>query len=432
MKKYMKVLAVLLTASMLLCACGSAAVKEETTNETVSQESEEVSEVQDLQAESDQTENDDALLEESISEDTEDAAEDTIEEAAAEFVEDRSEVFALFEKMHTGWNLGNTFDALGAGDSNSAEMAWGNPKTTKEMIDEVVGKGFDIIRIPVTWAEHVGPAPEYTINQAWLDRVQEVVDYAYNQGAYVILDTHHEENFWMSTDTDPTKAAAVEAELVAIWTQVANQFKDYDEKLLFEGMNEPRLVGSENEWNGGTPEERALINEWNQAFIDAVRATGGNNETRVLIICPYGNCANLKAIKELAIPEDNYIAVAIHMYTPYFFTYAQSDPNNDIKGWDGSMKADIVNTLKPAKTTLLNKDVPVIITEYGAMNKGNEEDVKNWLADYLGIMNNNGVKAIWWDNGIYNTAGEKFAIFDRKNCAWFAPGIVDKIMELTY
>lgn len=344
------------------------------------------------------------------------------------FVADRSRAFAIMDDIEAGWNLGNTLDSHGAGNSNAAETYWGNPKTTQEMIDAVVAKGFNLIRVPVTWAEHVGPAPEYTINPDWMNRVKEVVDYVYHAGAYVILDTHHEPDYWMTTD--PAKADAVEEELVAIWKQVAEFFKDYDEKLIFEGMNEPRLKGSAKEWQGGTAEEQALINDWNQAFIDTVRATGGNNETRLLLICPYGTSANLPAIKALTIPEDNDIAVAIHMYDPYYFTYAQNEPQNDWKEWNGSGKTGIVNTVKQLKMRFIDQGIPVIITEYGAVDKGNREEINKWVVDYLSAMEKQGIKTVWWDNGIYNTAGEKFSIFNRKECSWYAESTADQIMSV--
>ena len=195
-------------------------------------------------------------------------------------------------------------------------------------------------------------------------------------------------------------------------------------------MNEPRLKGSAKEWQGGTAEEQALINDWNQAFIDTVRATGGNNETRLLLICPYGTSSDLSAIKALTIPEDNDIAVAIHMYAPYYFTYAQNEPQNDWKEWNGSGKTGIVNTVKQFKMRFIDQGIPVIITEYGAVDKGNREEINKWVVDYLSAMEKQGIKTVWWDNGIYNTAGEKFSIFNRKECSWYAESTADQIMSV--
>lgn len=338
---------------------------------------------------------------------------------------DRSEVFTLLSQINAGWNLGNTLDAHGAGNSLSAETYWGNPRTTKEMIDAVAEQGFRSIRIPVTWAEHVGAAPDYTINEMWMDRVEEVVNYALDNDMFVILNTHHEPDFWLKPL--PENTDKVKEELTAIWSQIAERFKNYDNKLIFEGMNEPRNKGSQNEWNGGTHEERVVINELNAAFVDAVRAVGGENESRVLIICTYGNSPGYNALKELEIPKDNYIAVAVHMYTPYVFTYEAEDGNINV--WDGSAKADIAATLKLIDRYLLQKDVPVLVTEFGAVNKGNTEEVKKWLADYMSVMNAFGVKCYWWDNNLYTSDGENFGIFDRSNLTWYSQELADALIE---
>lgn len=349
------------------------------------------------------------------------------EENKEPFVEDRSAAFELVSKMNVGWNLGNTFDAHGAGNSLNAEWYWGNPKTTQEMIDALAAQGFNTIRIPVTWAEHIGGAPDYTIDEEWMDRVQEVVDYAVNRDMYILLDTHHEPDFWMSPKPESEKA--VIALFSSIWTQIAERFRDYDEKLLFEGMNENRVKGSANEWSGGTPQEREVINHMNQAFVDAVRATGGNNTDRFLVISTYGNNGGYQAITELEIPEDNNLIVAIHAYTPYYFTY---DNNGGYDNWDGSHKSDIVTSAKLWDKELQNKrNIPVIVTEFGAVNKENEEEVLKWVEDYMNAMNKYGIKCVWWDNGNYSASGEKFAIFDRRNLTWYSQKIADKLIEMS-
>lgn len=347
------------------------------------------------------------------------------EEEEMEKETDRTAAFELLSGMTVGWNLGNTFDAFGVGNSTEAETYWGNPRTTKEMIDTVAAQGMNTVRIPVTWAEHLGTTPDYQIDEAWLDRVEEVVDYCLDNDMYVILNTHHETEFWLKPDMQ--ELPQVQEKLTAIWTQIAERFKEYDSHLLFEGMNEPRTKGSAAEWNGGTPEERKAVNELNQTFVDAVRAVGGCNEERCLIICTYGNNPGYTALQELVIPEDNNLAVALHMYTPYVFTY-EAD-NGNITQWDGSKKADIVNTLKQVDKFLLQKDVPVIVTEFGAVNKGNSEEVLKWLADYLDSMNRYGIKCVWWDNGIYSGSGEKFGLLDRRNLTWFDQELVDALVE---
>lgn len=347
------------------------------------------------------------------------------EEPKEPFVSDRSEAFELLSNINIGWNLGNTLDAHGAGASVASETFWGNPKTTQEMFDAVAEQGFQAVRIPVTFAEHVDTINGYAIKEQWMNRVQEVVDYALNAGLYVIVDTHHEPDFWLKPDSDHEEKCL--AELSAIWTQVAERFKDYDEKLIFEGMNEPRMKGSANEWNGGSAGERKVIDKLNQAFVDAVRATGGNNENRLLIICAYGNNAGYNVLKELKIPEDNHIAVAVHMYTPYQFTYDTQD--GGYSAWDGSQKASIINTLKQIDKYLIQKDVPVVVTEFGAVDKENEADIIAWIEDYLGAMNKYNIKCFWWDNNLYHSTGENFGIFDRKNLSWYNKKIADALIS---
>ncbi len=347
------------------------------------------------------------------------------EEQKEPFKADRSEVYELFSHINIGWNLGNTLDATGAGNSLSAETYWGNPKTTQEMFDAVAGQGFRAVRIPVTYAEHMGKAPDYKIDTKWLDRVQEVVDYALNAGLYVLLDTHHEPNYWLKPDRKHEEEAV--AQLGALWSQVAERFRDYDEKLLFEGMNEPRIKGSANEWNGGTESERKVVDHLNQTFVDAVRKTGGNNEKRILILCTYGNCASYGGMRDFKIPEDNYIAVAVHMYTPYQFTY--DTPDGGYSAWDGSRIESITGVLNQIQKNFLNRGLPVIITEFGAVNKQNTKDVIAWIEDYLGAMNQHEIKCFWWDNNIYDKDGEKFGIFDRGNLTWYNQDIADALIE---
>lgn len=341
----------------------------------------------------------------------------------------------VLSQMGVGWNLGNTFDAWGASDPMDNETTWGNPETTKEMIDAVRAQGFNTLRIPVTWSEHLGEAPDYTINSEWLERVAEVVDYAYGEGMFVILDTHHEPDFWLKPQNDGLDS--VKEELAAIWTQLAARFAEYDYKLLFEGMNEPRIKGSPTEWSGGTDEGRAAVNELNKVFVDTVRAAGGENATRCLIICPYGNSVTTSTISQLEVPDDKYVMVSAHLYTPYVFTY-QPDSGN-VNEWTGALKKDITWAAGQLNTNLISKGIPVIVTEMGAVKKTytagdgsetqNTEQVIKWLADYMGVMNQYGIKCVWWDNGIYDGDGEKFAIFDRRNLTWYSKEIADAVVE---
>lgn len=420
------------TAIVSLCSC--AKQHTEINNEECSKQEQEI--VQDTSQNIEVEEDVETIIQE-----TTDESEDRKDEEIAEdeIMIDRSAAFELLEDMKIGWNLGNTLDAHIGGQKATvlSETCWGNPITTPEMIQEIARQGFKTVRIPVTWSLHMSEKPDYKIDEAWLDRVEEVVNYALDEDLYVILDTHHEPNYWLKPQTEGLED--VKNQLTAIWKQVGERFLDYDERLIFEGMNEPRIIGSEKEWSGGDADGRAAVNVLNQAFVETVRATGGNNETRCLIICTYGNSVTYNSVIELEIPQDNNIMVAVHLYTPFLFTYEQEE--NNICEWDGSLKKDIISTMLLVDKYFIQKGVPVIITEFGAMNKeytdengnqvSNREEVLKWLADYMEVANKYGITCVWWDNGIYDVPGEKFAIFNRNELSWYAHDIADALIMHT-
>ena len=331
----------------------------------------------------------------------------------------------LVAQITIGWNLGNTLDAWG-GSGLDDETYWGNPKTTKEMIDAIAAKGFNSIRIPITWADHMSPAPDYSVDQEWMARVKEVVDYCIEDDLYVLIDTHHEEEWRIPDDAHIGDSCA---QLAALWAQIATEFRDYDYHLIFEGMNEPRVKGGENEWSGGTSEVRNNLDTLNQLFVNTVRSTGGNNEYRLLLITSVAGSHVIQTIAPLKIPEDDHLAVSIHAYTPYSFTY--EDPSaNPYDNWDGSHKSDITQVFSDIDRIFSTKGVPVLLTEFGAVNKDNEADVAAWVTDYLTTAKKYGIPCYWWGNGIFNESGEKFSIFDRKNCTWYRESVVDAMMAV--
>lgn len=178
-------------------------------------------------------------------------------------------------EMGIGWNLGNTFDSHGdwiveetEGSVKDFETAWKNPVTTKAMIDKVKEAGFKTVRIPITWKQHMGKAPNYTVDEAWMDRINEVVDYVIDDGLYAIIDVHHDEEWCIPTAVAKEKS---KEQLEALWTQIATRFKEYDSHLIFETLNEPRVIGSELEWMGGSSEEREAVNELNEAALKTIR-----------------------------------------------------------------------------------------------------------------------------------------------------------------
>ena len=199
--------------------------------------------------------------------------------------------FEAVEKMKIGWNLGNTLDTCNNiefyGNPNSTpydyEMSWGNPITTEEMIKTVKSAGFEAVRIPVTWYEHLDE--NNNIDEQWMARVNEIVDYVINEGMYCIINVHHDTGTdgWLKasyTDFDSKSER-----FVKIWEQISARFKNYDEKLIFEGFNE--MLNDNGDWSNPGDDAFEVLNYFNQLFVDTVRESGGNNEYRNLIVATY-------------------------------------------------------------------------------------------------------------------------------------------------
>ncbi|MDE6746859.1 MAG: glycoside hydrolase family 5 protein, partial [Oscillospiraceae bacterium] len=319
----------------------------------------------------------------------------------------------LIAEMGAGWNLGNTMDADGS------ETAWGNPVTTKEMIDEIHNAGFNTLRIPTTWERHMGEAPDYKVDEKWINRVEEIVGYALENDMYVILNTHHETK-WIKPAYDGLDD--VKVQLAALWTQIAEHFKDYGDHLVFEGLNEPRIVGGTNEWNGGAEDGRDCINQLNEIFVETVRKTDGNNATRTLLITTFAAQPVSSAINALTIPNDEYIGVSIHAYTPYRFTYDSMEESWNTAVFDDSCAAEINSMFESLNNTFISKGIPVIITEYGSVSKmigkdrytSNIDEVAKWAAHYVGTAKKYGIPCVWWDNGCHDSGSELFGIFNRR------------------
>lgn len=319
-------------------------------------------------------------------------------------------------QMKIGWNLGNTLDALGMGTLDD-EMAWGNPVTTRAMIEQVKAAGFNVMRVPVSWGLHLDN--EYNIDKAWLARVREVVDYGIDNNMYVILNTHHEE-WYMPRQSDADEDLR---ELERLWQQIAEEFKDYDERLLFEGVNEPRLRGDSLEW-WGTPEAREIVNRYAETFVRTVRATGGNNELRSLLVSPYAASSATENLQALKIPENaGNVIVSVHAYLPYDFALNVQGTASYYN--DGS----VATLMSDIKRLFLDKGIPVIITEFGSVNKENEQDRIQCAVDFLNSAKTVGVPCCWWDNNARWGDGELFGLLDRSNGGWYFPTLMQTLIE---
>lgn len=324
----------------------------------------------------------------------------------------------LVAQMKVGWNLGNTMDATG-GSGIDAETSWGNITTTKMMIDAVKDAGFNVFRLPVSWGTHLDE--NYNVDPAWMDRVQEIVNYGIDNDMFVILNTHHEE-WYMPVESDVDEDLK---ELEALWTQIAERFKGYNEKLIFEGVNEPRLRGDGAEWTG-TTESREIVNKYAKTFVETVRATGGNNADRCLMVTPYAASSSATNMQALEIPEDSdKIIVSIHAYLPYSF--ALDTAGTDVYDPNDKSIPDLFDNIK---YYFLDNDIPVIIGEFGSVNKMNDEDRIQCVTDYLTTAKEYGVPCVWWDNGTRVGDGENFGLLDRTDCTWYFPGIMEAIQNV--
>lgn len=321
---------------------------------------------------------------------------------------------AILEDMGLGWNLGNSLDATG-GSGLDTETSWSNPKTTQALIDKVKSLGFNTVRVPVSWGKHVS-GDNYTIDSAWLARVKEVVDYCYKNDMYVILNIHHDTKSSASASGAgyyPRSSAYSSSEkfVTSVWSQVAEYFKDYDYHLIFETLNEPRLIGTGYEWwfnKWSIPSEVkdaiACINKLNQKAVDTIRATGSNNRGR-LIMCPgYDASIDGATVSGFKLPTDisgnkNRIAVSVHAYSPYNF--AMNVGSGSTSSYTSSIKSELQDLFSTLKSTFRDKGIPVVIGEFGSTDKNNTAERVKWATDYTALAKKNNIPCVLWDNNAF-------------------------------
>ena len=254
-------------------------------------------------------------------------------------------------------------------------------------------------------------------------RIKELVDWVYNRGAFVILNIHHEG--WHDPYYDNLEPAS--AKLRAVWKQIAEYFKGYDEHLIFEGMNEPRKSGTPVEWTGGDEEGWDVVNALNKVFVETVRSTGGNNAIRSLMIPGYAaNCT--VGIRHLEIPEgDNHIIASVHAYEPTDFALIVEG-----RGLWNRDTAVIDRLMEDLEELFISKGVPAVIGECGAMHKsvdGNEASRAEWAEYFFKRTKNIGVPCVWWDNGYVEGRGELFGLIDRRTLQWNFPLLLEGIRK---
>ena len=361
---------------------------------------------------------------------------------------------AILEDMGLGWNLGNSLDATG-GSGLDTETSWSNPKTTQALIDKVKSLGFNTVRVPVSWGKHVS-GDNYTIDSAWLARVKEVVDYCYKNDMYVILNIHHDTKSSVSASGAgyyPRSSAYSSSEkfVTSVWSQMAEYFKDYDYHLIFETLNEPRLIGTGCEWwfdKWNIPSEVKdaidCINKLNQKAVDTIRNTGSNNRGR-LIMCPgYDASIDGATVSGFKLPTDisgnkNRIAVSVHAYSPYNFAMNIDTSNGATSTYSSSIKEELKNLFSTLKSNFRDKGIPVVIGEFGSTDKNNTAERVKWATDYTALAKKNNIPCVLWDNNafaVYNgnsivLNSEYHGYINRKNNTVTSPAkdVIEALMK---
>ena len=357
---------------------------------------------------------------------------DYTKETVKQFEIPDTEATAFARKLGVGWDLGNTFDARdeGPGDPNrDYETYWCGTRTSRWLIRAIRGAGFNVLRMPVSWHNHL-INDQYTIDPAWLGRVQEVADWALEEGMYVIINIHHDnETGYLFPDEAHYEQS--EKYITAIWSQVAERFAEYDEHLIFEAMNEPRIIGAKNEWWADPSDPVVLdavlcINRLNRKFVETVRAAGGKNAERFLMVPGYAGSYKGVTIDEFELPEDDRLIVEVHAYAPYDYALNADNPDSsfDLQK-DTKKKSEIAGIMNGLYEKFVSRGVPVVIDEFGAMRK-NEEDLQgrvNYAAFYTAMASARGIPVVWWDNANVTAPGEKFGLIDRNALEWIFPDI---------
>lgn len=355
----------------------------------------------------------------------------------------------IVEAMGPGWNLGNQLESVT--DNVPEETNWGNPVITEKLIQSVKATGFKSIRIPVSYFAKIDDDKDYTIDSKWLDRVQEVVDYCIKNDLYAVINIHGDgyntiDGSWLLCNGK--NQTEIKKKYKKVWKQIAERFKNYDEHLLFESMNE-EFDGSYSEPN---KEYYQNINDYNQIFVDTVRKTGDNNTKRWLIIPGWNTNIDYTAGDYgFKLPTDQYrdksidkeeqrIMISVHYYSPWDFCGGENcvitqwgneadDPSKTSTTCDETYMKNQLNLMK---TTFADKGYPVFIGEYGSIDKTSYDSENEYYRAYFArklcqLSRKNGCIPMYWDNGYNGVHG--FGLFDRTTCEITQPVIIDAIME---
>lgn len=300
-----------------------------------------------------------------------------------------------------GWNLGNTFEAWSIPAPEDTETCWGNPKTTKKLIDFVKKCGFSSIRIPVTWFQHTDS--EGNIQKDWLDRINEIVDYALESEMFAVINVQHDDQDWLIANRkNQDKACRI---LANIWSQLADRFAGYGEKLIFDIMNEPRVVGAEYEWSGNE-EGRAVVNKLNSAALSAIRNSGGFNKDRYVFITDYAASDLEENYTAIELPDDKHVMVSLHYYPG---TAHRSEFKDCEEKLSFENRRDIYKKLRAFYNTFEKQGIGVCITEFGWTDREHIDNLAEKAEYFVKTAKQFGICCFVWDNGA------DFAVIDRNN-----------------
>lgn len=333
----------------------------------------------------------------------------------------------VMNRLGMGWNLGNQLDAHNNG--LAGETFWGNPKATQATFDKLKEAGYKSVRIPVTWLGKIGEAPDYRIDESWMSRVAEIVGYAESAGLNVIINIHHDgadSKYWLDIKSAALSAAEndeIIAEIKAVWGQIAEKFKDKGDFLIFESFNEIHDGGwgwGANRNDGG--KQYKCLNEWNQAFVDAVRATGGGNASRYLAVPGY--CTNIDlTVESFVMPEDavaDRLIVAVHYYDPseYTLTAKYSEWGHTAaasKKAPGSDEDSVKEAFEKMYDKFIKAGIPVYIGEMGCANRATEREQafqRYWFEYVVKAAKTYGMAPFVWDNGAEGAGSETHAFIN--------------------
>ena len=346
----------------------------------------------------------------------------------------------LSRALRLGWNMGNHFDAYhnNKGSSNynyPSETAWGGIPATQTTFLKLREAGFSSVRAPVTWLNMIGPAPDYTIDKSWIDRVYEVVQYAHKAGLYVIINTHHDENHgddhWLDikgASDDSALNESIKAKIKGVWTNIANRFADCGDWLIMEGFNELNDGGWgwSADFRANPGKQTGILNEWNQVFVDAVRATGGNNATRWLGVPTY--CANPEFEKYLVLPSDKAgrLMISVHFYDPSEYTIGEKQYSD----WghtgatgrkaNGADEDHVQSVFGKLYDKYVSKGIPVYVGEFGCSMRS-RSDTRAWsfymyYMEYIAkAAKTYYLPCFLWDNGAQGTGRERHGYINHGN-----------------